>query len=123
MRKFKTILMVALAVAFLLAPSIGSFAAEAVDSYRITISAGNHGKIGDSDKISVDVPVGGTFSFVKDSVTLNTDTITDAEGNVTEVPSKYYVKGVRLSGRDDAPVYTTLTVNATEDADYVVVYI
>ena len=122
MRKFKTILMVALAVAFLLAPSIGSFAAEAADNYRITISAGNHGKIGDSDKISVDVPVGGTFSFVKDSVTLNTDIVTDAEGNETVVPSKYYVKGVRLSGRDDAPVYTTLTVNATEDADYVVVY-
>lgn len=122
MRKFKTILMVALAVAFLLAPSIGSFAAEAEDSYRITISAGNHGKIGDSDKIAVEVPVGGTFSFVKDTVTLNNDVVTDAEGNTTEVPSKYYVKGVRLSGRDDAPVYTTLSLVAKEDADYVVVY-
>ena len=122
MRKFKTILMVALAVTFLLVPSIGSFAAEAEDSYRITISAGNHGKIGDSDKISVDVPLGGTFSFIKDTVTLNTDIVTDAEGNTTEVPSKYYVKGIRLSGRDDAPVYTRLSLVAKEDADYVVVY-
>lgn len=122
MRKLKTIVMVALAVAFLFVPTIGSFAAETADTYKITVSAGKHGNIGGVDKISVDVPVGGEFGFNSSSVTLNPTTVTDAEGNETAAPSKYYVKGVRLSGRDDAPVYTTLSVKATEDTDYVVVY-
>ena len=122
MRKLKTILMVALAVAFLFVPTIGSFAAETADTYKITVSAGKHGNIGGVDKISVPVSVGGKFEFNSSSVTLNPTTVTDEEGNENVVPSKYYVKGVRLSGRDDAPIYTTLSVNATEDADYVVVY-
>ena len=122
MRKFKTILMVALAVAFLFVPSFGSLAAETTDTntYKITISAGKHGTIEGSDKISKDVPAGQGYSFGTESVVLNTTTATDEAGNVTEVPSKYFAKGFRISGRDE--LYAEISLLVQEDTDYVVVY-
>ncbi len=76
-------------------------------SYRITLHAGNQGKIDGKDSISLTATYGQTISFDLGSVKVSDD--------------RYYVKGVRLSGRDNN------TVNATAfkvegDADYVIAY-
>ena len=77
-------------------------------SYQVTLHAGNQGTIGGQDSVTIsDLQYGAQVSF-----DLSTIQVTD---------DRYYVKGVRLSGRDNN------TVNATAfrvegDADYVVAY-
>lgn len=76
-------------------------------SYQITLHAGNRGSIDGKDSITLTATYGQTVSFDLSRVKVNDD--------------RYYVKGVRLSGRDNN------TVNATAfcvegDADYVVAY-
>lgn len=111
---WKKFLTAFLAVTLLLVPSIGSFAAE--DTYKVTISSGMQGKFEDeSDKLVYEVEANGTFEF-----TASTSVILNAEEDGS--PSKYYIKGVRLSGRDDAVIYTTLLETIQRDTDYVVVY-
>lgn len=76
-------------------------------SYQITLHAGNRGTIDGKDSITLTASYGQTVSFDLGSIKVSDD--------------RYYVKGVRLSGRDNN------TVNATAfrvegDADYVVAY-
>ncbi len=75
--------------------------------YKITLHAGNQGTIGGADSVSFTASYGDSISF-----DLSTVKVTD---------DRYYVRGVRLSGRDNN------TVNATAfrvegDADYVIAY-
>lgn len=120
MRKLKSILMAALAMTFLLASTVECFAAEAGNTYRVTVSAGNQGSINESDKYTEILESGADFVFKTEAVTLKTTTGTDAEGNEVVVPSKYFVKGFKISGREE--LYPEISFTVTEDRDYVVAY-
>lgn len=111
MKAFKKLAAAAAVITFLLSLSI--LTAEAAEapkgySYQVTLHAGNQGTIGGQDSVTIsDLQYGAQVSF-----DLSTIQVTD---------DRYYVKGVRLSGRDNN------TVNATAfrvegDADYVVAY-
>ena len=111
MKAFNKLAAAAAAITFLLSLSIlTADAAEAPKgySYQVTLHAGNQGTIGGQDSVTIsDLQYGAQVSF-----DLSTIQVTD---------DRYYVKGVRLSGRDNN------TVNATAfrvegDADYVVAY-
>lgn len=111
MKAFKKLAVAAAAITFLLSLSIlTADAAQAPKgySYQVTLHAGNQGTIGGQDSVTIsDLQYGAQVSF-----DLSTIQVTD---------DRYYVKGVRLSGRDNN------TVNATAfrvegDADYVVAY-
>lgn len=124
MKIWKRIFMTVLTVALLLVPSFGSLAAEtdgngqtsAKDegyTYKVTFSAGVQGTFEDgTDLMSVEeVPAGAKVFF------------TAQDAVKPDASSKYYVKGVRLAGRDNSEAeMAALTVTVNEDADYVVVY-
>lgn len=111
MKTLKKLAATAAAITFLLSLSmLTANAAEAPKgySYQVTLHAGNQGTISGQDSVTIsDLQYGAQVSF-----DLSTIQVTD---------DRYYVKGVRLSGRDNN------TVNATAfrvegDADYVVAY-
>lgn len=113
-----------LPVLLLLSLTLGGFAAQQPYTYRVTFHAGAQG------------------SFVQDAVTVRgkdysvqrtDDTVTitglhqgdrviwDSDGVALNEGSRYYVRGVRLSGRDNNTVdATSFTVQG--DRDYVVAY-
>lgn len=114
MNMWKRIFITVLAVGILVIPSVTSYAAESeAYTYTVSFSSGNQGLFEDgTDKeVHKDLPAGTKVSFTaQEAVTLAKD-------------SKYYVKGVRLSGRDNSEAeMATLTVEVTKDLDYVVVY-
>ena len=78
-------------------------------TYKVTLSAGNKGSISGQEKIEVqDLNAGDDVSF-----DLSQIQVTD---------EKYYVKGIRLSGRDNAEALAAPAFNVDGDADYVVAY-
>lgn len=103
----------------LIAPFLGicmtmafSLTAMAEDyTYTVTLSTGNMGTVNGEDKITVE----GIRSGAEVTFDVSQVQVTD---------ERYYVKGVRLSGRDNADaqnlVSPTFTVDG--DADYVVAY-
>lgn len=111
MKAFKKLAAAAAAITFLLSLSIlTADAAEAPKgySYQVTLHAGNQGTIGGQDSITIsDLQYGAQVSF-----DLSTIQVTD---------DRYYVKGVRLSGRDNNTVNAT-AFRVESDADYVVAY-
>lgn len=124
MKIWKRIFMAVLTVALLLVPSFGSLAVETDGNgqtsgkydgytYKVTFSAGVQGTFEDgTDLMSVEeIPAGAKVFF------------TAQEAVEQDASSKYYVKGVRLAGRDNSEAeMAALTVTVNEDADYVVVY-
>lgn len=110
MKKWKKMFVSLLAVSLLSGLSaISALAAEEPYTYTVTLSAGNKGSINGAEKeVLSDLALGSTVSFDVNSI------------QVTD--SKYYVKGFRLSGRDnlDALANPSFTVNG--DMDYVVAY-
>ena len=116
MKKWKRLLVSLLTVSMTLGASTMSVMADDTTpyTYKVTLSAGNKGTINGQNKIEVsDIAYGSKFSF--DNTALYNIQVTD---------DRYYVKGIRLSGRDnasseplDAPAFTV-----TGDADYVVAY-
>lgn len=78
-------------------------------TYKVTLSAGNKGTINGQDKIEkADLFSGSIVTF-----NLNAVQVTD---------DKYYVKGIRLSGRDNDEALASPSFDVTGDADYVVAY-
>lgn len=124
MKIWKRIFMAVLTVALLLVPSFGCLAVETDGNgqtsgkydgytYKVTFSAGVQGTFEDgTDLMSVEeIPAGAKVFF------------TAQEAVEQDASSKYYVKGVRLAGRDNSEAeMAALTVTVNEDADYVVVY-
>lgn len=116
MKKWKRLLVSLLTVSMTLGASTMSVMADDTTpyTYKVTLSAGNKGTINGQSKIEVsDISYGSKFSF--DNTALYNIQVTD---------DRYYVKGIRLSGRDnasskrlDAPAFIV-----TGDADYVVAY-
>lgn len=96
------------------------FAAEQADTgvenegytYQVTIYAGNHGTFKDgSSKMVLQKDV-----KYNDVITIDIQSLVDVAED-----SKYYIQGVRLSGRDNNDVPSTV-FKITEDTDYVVAY-
>ena len=116
MKKWKRLLVSLLTVSMTLGASTMSVMADDTTpyTYKVTLSAGNKGTINGQSKIEVsDIAYRSKFSF--DNAALYNIQVTD---------DRYYVKGIRLSGRDnasskrlDAPAFTV-----EGDADYVVAY-
>ena len=91
--------------------STGVSAAQAGSyTYTITLSAGNMGTISGQEKT---VYTGAVYGESWASFDLSQVQVTD---------ERYYVKGVRLSGRDNADALAAPAFQVTGDADYVVAY-
>lgn len=128
MKMWKKLLTSVLTVALLLGLSAGSAYAAEKETYKYTVTfyAGNQGTFASTEGLSVDnvaAVVTRSADMIKvtgleagDVVSLN------AQATVAlDADSKYYVQGVRLSGRDnDTVAASVFTVN--EDTDYVVAY-
>lgn len=95
-------------------------------TYTVTFSAGNQGLFGEEGNISVSSS-GAVISQTEDKVVVSGlyagDEVgfTAQEAVVLDETSKYYVKGIRLSGRDNSDVAASVLV-VEGDADYVVAY-
>lgn len=91
--------------------STGVSAAQAGSyTYTITLSAGNMGTISGQEKT---VYTGAVYGESWASFDLSQVQVTD---------ERYYVKGIRLSGRDNADALAAPAFRVTGDADYVVAY-
>lgn len=102
-------------------------------SYTVTIYAGNQGKFTDNVRLTVDHTKSG--SAVRSKVNIKKGKITveklqkgdrislDLRSGSIDLgkDSRYYVKGVRQSGRDNGEVATNI-FEVDRDADYVVAY-
>ena len=115
MFKWKKMLISLLSVSVIAAaPSVTAttaFGAQTGDgyTYKVTLSAGNKGTIDGQQKVEeVNLTAGSTISF-----DLNDIQVTD---------EKYYVKGIRLSGRDNSEALAAPAFTVAGDADYVVAY-
>ena len=108
MRKLRRICTVCLALALVLM-SIPPVEAKARYTYTIRIYAGQQGTIGGGEvMVYSGLDYGSRVNFNLRDVTLNDN-------------SKYYVKGIRQSGRDNNTAGTT-SFRVTEDRDSVVAY-
>lgn len=116
MKKWKRLLVSLLTVSMTLGASTMSVMADDTTpyTYKVTLSAGNKGTINGQSKIEVsDISYGSKFSF--DNTALYNIQVTD---------DRYYVKGIRLSGRDNASseLLAAPAFTVEGDADYVVAY-
>ena len=112
MFRFKKLLVSLLSVTVIgvMAPAVTAMAAPTTPyTYKVTLSAGNKGTIDGQQKVEEgNLNAGSTISF-----DLNDIQVTD---------EKYYVKGIRLSGRDNAEALAAPAFTVDGDADYVVAY-
>ena len=111
MKKWKRLLVSLLTVSMTLGASTMSVMADDTTpyTYKVTLSAGNKGTINGQNKIEqADIASGSTVTF-----NLNDIQVTD---------DKYYVKGIRLSGRDNDEALSAPSFTVDKDADYVVAY-
>lgn len=111
MKKWKRLLVSLLTVSMTLGASTMSVMADDTTpyTYKVTLSAGNKGTINGQNKFEqADIASGSTVTF-----NLNDIQVTD---------DKYYVKGIRLSGRDNNETLAAPSFTVDKDADYVVAY-
>lgn len=111
MKKWKRLLVSLLTVSMTLGASTMSVMADDTTpyTYKVTLSAGNKGTINGQNKIEqTNIASGSTVTF-----NLNDIQVTD---------DKYYVKGIRLSGRDNNKTLAAPSFTVDKDADYVVAY-
>ena len=111
MKKWKRLLVSLLTGSMTLGASTMSVMADDTTpyTYKVTLSAGNKGTINGQNKIEqADIASGSTVTF-----NLNDIQVTD---------DKYYVKGIRLSGRDNDEALAAPSFTVDKDADYVVAY-
>lgn len=111
MKKWKRLLVSLLTVSMTLGASTMSVMADDTTpyTYKVTLSAGNKGTINGQNKIEqTNIASGSTVTF-----NLNDIQVTD---------DRYYVKGIRLSGRDNDEALAAPAFTIDGDADYVVAY-
>ena len=111
MKKWKRLLVSLLTVSMTLGASTMSVLADDTTpyTYKVTLSAGNKGTINGQNKIEqANIAPDSTVTF-----NLNDIQVTD---------DKYYVKGIRLSGRDNDEALAAPAFTIDGDADYVVAY-
>lgn len=110
MKRWKKLLVSLLTVSMTIGASTMSVMAADGYTYKVTLSAGNKGTINGQAKVEQD------SLFAGSTVTFNLKDV-----QVTD--DKYYVKGIRLSGRDNEEALASPVLdNVTGDADYVVAY-
>ncbi len=110
MKRWKKLLVSLLTVSMTIGASTMSVMAADGYTYKVTLSAGNKGTINGQAKVEQD------SLFAGSTVTFNLK-------NVQVTDDKYYVKGIRLSGRDNEEALASPVLdNITGDADYVVAY-
>ena len=110
MKRWKKLLVSLLTVSMTIGASTMSVMAADGYTYKVTLSAGNKGTINGQAKMERDSVVAGS------TVTFNLKDV-----QVTD--DKYYIKGIRLSGRDNEEALASPVLdNITGDADYVVAY-
>ena len=110
MKRWKKLLVSLLTVSMTIGASTMSVMAADGYTYKVTLSAGNKGAINGQAKVEQD------SLFAGSTVTFNLK-------NVQVTDDKYYVKGIRLSGRDNEETLASPVLdNVTGDADYVVAY-
>ena len=109
MKKWKRLLVSLLTVAMTIGTASMSVMAAEPYTYTVTLSAGNKGTINGRNKIEeANLSSGSTVTF-----NLNDIQVTD---------DRYYVKGIRLSGRDNDEALAAPAFTIDGDADYVVAY-
>ncbi len=109
LRKKNAGALLALVLAFVLAAPLHA-AAEAPYTYTVRIFAGAQGTINGTDcEIHTGLALGERVDFDIDSVQL-------------DAGSKYYVRGIRLSGQDNSETLAAPSIRVTGDLDYVVAY-
>lgn len=110
MKRWKKLLVSLLTVSMTIGASTMSVMAANGYTYKVTLSAGNKGTINGQAKVERDsVVAGSTVTFNRKDVQVTDD--------------KYYIKGIRLSGRDNEEALASPVLdNVTGDADYVVAY-
>lgn len=112
MRKacYARILMPLLILAMLLAGILPAGRAEARYNYTVRIYAGAQGTISGGEHVSyLGLNYGDRVNFNLRDVQLKDN-------------SKYYVKGIRLAGRDNNTIYASPSFLVETDADYVIAY-
>lgn len=111
MRKTRRFLSMLAAFCLILTASVPALAAEDDYTYTVRIYSGKQGTIDGSDvKEYTGLHYGERVSFYPQSaVTLNDN-------------SKYYVRGLRESGKDNSESVAAASFTVTGDADYVVAY-
>ena len=111
MKKWKRLLVSLLTVSMTLGASTMSVMADDTTpyTYKVTLSAGNKGTINGQNKFERENIASGSI------ITFNLNDI-----QVTD--DKYYVKGIRLSGRDNDEALAAPSFTVDKDADYVVAY-
>ena len=109
MKRWKKLLVSLLTVSMTIGASTMSVMAANGYTYKVTLSAGNKGTINGQAKVERDsVVAGSTVTFNLKGVQVTDD--------------KYYIKGIRLSGRDNEEALATPTIEVDGDVDYVVAY-
>lgn len=109
MKKWKKLLVSLLTVSMTIGTASISVMAAEPYTYKVTLSAGNKGTINGQNKIEeAGLVSGSTITF-----NLNDIQVTD---------EKYYVKGIRRSGRDNDEALAAPAFTIDGDADYVVAY-
>ena len=109
MKRWKKLLVSLLTVSMTIGASTMSVMAADGYTYKVTLSAGNKGTINGLAKLEQDSRAGSTVTFNLKDVQVTDD--------------KYYIKGIRLSGRDNEEALASPVLdNVTGDADYVVAY-
>lgn len=130
MRKAMRMISLLAAFCLMLSASLTCLAAERKSyTYTVTISAGNQGILSTADGISISVDGGGDYEIVPEDggksvritglTAANHVRFLNSAASVLE-DSKYYVKGIRMGGRDDSLDLAYFQVE--RDQDYVVAY-
>lgn len=109
MKKYKKLFVSLLAAAVLTVGSAFSVMAADTYTYKVTVYAGNKGTIDGQEQKEIT------------GLSLGSQVILDVN-SVKVTDDKYYVKGFRLSGRDNEEALATPTIDVDGDVDYVVAY-
>lgn len=111
MKRLKKICAAALSLCLLITAAFPVLAAEENYTYTVRFFAGRQGLFGGQDEMMEirDLRFGDRVSFSQGAVTLNDN-------------SKYYIRGIRESGKDNNTVSQTPSFTVTGDQDYVVAY-
>ena len=110
MKRVQKVLMVLLLFSLLAVPVQGVKAAETEYTYKVRFFSGAQGTINGNEVVALDgLKYGQRVSFSQRDVILKDN-------------SKYYVKGIRESGKDNNTVSNMSSFTVTGDLDYVVVY-
>ena len=129
MRKLKKLLAAMVTVSMVSSFSLVNVAAAENYTYTVTFYAGNQGSFTDLSGLRVAGKENPQISIEEDKVSVTGLTTGDEvtfdvnQGGISlQEDSKYYIQGLRLSGRDNDEQMAASSFRVTEDQDYVVAY-